>query len=198
MTQPRLKRFIILLLVVLSPLSAQAPFSLNESVYTMTLKPLTTAAAWRAALGIGSGATNVFDTTQFLVVDGTNIYIKSGVLLTNLSASAITNTGPFVVPPTTITPSGTNVLVDFTLQGLRTVSLTTNALISVTNLAAGVSVLVKISADATTRNLYWDSGIVWMGAPAPGAIAANKTGVVQLTSWATSAANVTGFYSEQP
>lgn len=138
-----------------------------------------------------------FEPTQFSIT-GNKIAAKNGMVATNLSASGITNTGPFVVPPTAITPSGTNVLVDFTLQGMRTVSLTTNALISATNLAAGVSVLVKISADTTTRNLYWDSGIVWMGAPAPGAIAASKTGIVQLTSWGTAAADVTGFYSEQP
>lgn len=91
-----MSRFILFLLALLCGFSARGAIGLNESPYTITLKPLTTALAWRTALGIadaGSGLTNVFNSAQFTPINGTNINLKDGLQATNVSlAGNTTNT----------------------------------------------------------------------------------------------------------
>lgn len=73
-----------------------------------------------AKLAISSYFTNLFDANQFTVTDGTNVHLKSGALVTNLSeqgtitAKAMTTTNRWAGGVTNSAPAvGTALVVDF-------------------------------------------------------------------------------------
>jgi hypothetical protein len=65
------------------------------------------------------------------------------------------------------------------------------------NLIAGGCVLVKISADASARNLIFPAW-KFLGSAAPVSIAANKTGLLELWSTSTTDALVLARWSVEP
>lgn len=140
------------------------------------------------------GAPSISYTSYF---NNTHTYTNSTVS-GSVSSASIVLTNSFRNIPSALTPSGTNVTVDFSASGMRTLSLTTNALFAASNLSAGTRVAIRVLADSTTRNLYWPAAWVPIGAPKPGSIAASKYAECELVSWGTTDADVTVKYAEQP
>lgn len=68
--------------------------------------------------------------------------------------------------------------LNFSMLGalIQTVGLTGDLDVNLTNVAAGRTVEVILTADGTPRNLTWDAGIVWLGVAAPATLPAGKTG----------------------
>lgn len=159
----------------------------NSRTRWLAVAALASAAVWLLA-AVGNPAITPF---QSISVRQTNY--TSVLFVTNTATM-----GAVVIPPATITPSGTNITVDFSLSNNQTVTLSTNGLFAASNLVAGKRIAVTIICDATTRNLYWNGSWVPIGAPAPGSIAASKVGVVELYSRTTVDSGVQLMYAEQP
>ena len=96
----------------------------------------------------------------------------------------------------TITYAGT-VNLDLSVGGLQTVSLTGNITFTSGSYAGGRSMTVRIKADSSTRNLNFP-GWTFVGATAPANIAANKSAILKLNCFGTTAADVLAEYAVQP
>ena len=144
-----------------------------------------------AALSVLGISTN--SGANWTVIGSTNSSLN-GIAYVN----SLVVTGTVAVIPSAITPSGTNITVDFSVGSTRTISLTTNALFSASNLAAGKTAYIRILCDSTTRSLFWPASWIPIGAPAPGAITAGKYAELELRSWGTTDSDVTIKYGEQP
>ena len=64
------------------------------------------------------------------------------------------------------------------------------------NAAAGLAVVVRIIGDGSIRNLTFNASWKFVG-PKPTTLAANKIGVLSLTSFGTTDANVVAAYSAE-
>ncbi len=100
-----------------------------------------------------------------------------------------------VITPTTLTFASTTT-IDFSLNGLRTVTLTGDITFATSNLVAGKSVTVRIIGDSSQRSFTFPGSWTFIS-PIPANIAANKTAVLTLTSFSTTDANVVAAYSVQ-
>lgn len=99
------------------------------------------------------------------------------------------------------TPSGvayaTTTNINFASASIQTISLTGNVTFTTSNLAAGRTVTIKISADGSTRNLTFPAW-KFVGAAAPTSIAAGKTALLSLIAFDTTDASVIAAYSVEP
>jgi len=96
---------------------------------------------------------------------------------------------------TLATASGTQNL-DFTSEGYLTHAITGNITYTASNYSAGRSLSVRITCDATQRNLTFPASWVFVGSK-PTAIAASKVAVLSITSFGTTEANTVAAYAVQ-
>lgn len=82
-----------------------------------------------------------------------------------------------------------NVALDFQDGALQSVSLTGDLALTSSNLATGRGIALRIVADGSIRNLSFPATWTFLGTK-PTNIAANKTGVLSLTSYGTTDADV--------
>lgn len=143
------------------------------------------AAAQRTTLGLGTAAT-----------------VNTGVANAGdvpLRSDADARYAPLT--PTVGSSLGTTGTVNLDLSTLngtyQTQALTGNITYTTSNLVAGRSVTLKISA-AAQRTFTFPAGWVFLGAAAPANIAAGKTAVLTLTAFGTTDADVVAAYSAQP
>lgn len=87
--------------------------------------------------------------------------------------------------------------IDFTSAGCRTLSLTGNVTFTTSNKAVNRSVVIRIIADGSTRNLTFPGSWVFVGAAAPTTIAAGKTAVLSLMCFGSSDSDIVAAYSVQ-
>lgn len=123
-------------------------------------------------------------------------WVASGTTNSTLSGSATANN--FLITPTTLTPSTTNAVVDFSAAGMRTLTLTTNANFTSSNLAAGLSAVVKMTNSTASTLLLTFPAWIPLGSAQPTQILPNKVGVLGVTAWGTTDAEVTMTYAVQP
>lgn len=92
--------------------------------------------------------------------------------------------------------SGAAITLDFKAGGLGDINtLSANVTFSSSNLAAGRSKTVRIVCDGTPRNLTFPAGWIFLNSSKPTSIAANKTGVLSLTSFGTTDAGVVAVWA---
>lgn len=100
-----------------------------------------------------------------------------------------------------ITPSShtyaASVAIDFSGDGFKTLTLTGDITFTTSNLAAGRSVTYRINPGASARTPTFPGTWIWIGAT-PTSFTASKIGVLTVTSWSTTDADVTASYNEQP
>ena len=133
---------------------------------------------------VGSSAIGVVD--NVLVVkdfNGDIYYAGSYVPNIQLNHSALTYDGPAVI--------------DFLGDGFQTITLAGDMEFTTSNLAEGRSKTIRIIADSSTRNLVFP-GWKFMGAVAPTTITADKIGILTVTSFGTTDADVVAAYAEEP
>jgi hypothetical protein len=80
----------------------------------------------------------------------------------------------------------------------RTLALTGAVTFTTSNKAAGRSVTIKITCDATPRTFTFPAGWKFVGAAAPSGIAASKVGILTLTCFGTNDSDVVAAYAEEP
>ena len=97
----------------------------------------------------------------------------------------------------TLTYAG-SVALDFNGDGFQTVTLTGVIEFTTANLAAGRSKTIRIIGDSSSRALTFPLGWKFIGAAAPATLAANKIGILTLTSFGTTDANVVAAYAAEP
>ena len=90
--------------------------------------------------------------------------------------------------------STTTTSLDFSGDQLQTISISANTTFTTSNLAAGKSKTIKITTDATLRTLTFPSGWKFVGAK-PTDQAASKVGILTLTSFGTTDADVVAAYA---
>lgn len=95
----------------------------------------------------------------------------------------------FFAIPATLTPTGTNAVVDFSGSALQLLTASTDLYFSASSLVAGKSVLVDVVAGTTNRNLSFDPSFVWL-CTQPISIASNHVAWVSLTATTTAASGV--------
>jgi hypothetical protein len=115
-----------------------------------------------------------------------------GVNALQTSTFGVTNT---VVPIVSVSYSATTT-IDFTAADYKTVTLAGNITFATSNLAAGRQSVVRIVCDTSTRNLTFPGTWIWLGS-IPTTIAANKNGILSLTSYGSTDAGVIAAYSVQ-
>ena len=88
-----------------------------------------------------------------------------------------------------------SVALDFVGAGFASVTLAGNIEFTTSNLAAVRSKTVRIIADGSTRNFTFPAGWTFVGAAAPASIDANLTGILTLSSFGTTDADVVAAYA---
>lgn len=97
---------------------------------------------------------------------------------------------------TTVGTTG-SVNLDFATEKFKTSALTGDITFTTSNLNTGREIIVRITADGSTRNFTFP-GWKFVGAAAPASIAANKTALLILRSFGTTAADVVASYEVEP
>jgi hypothetical protein len=82
--------------------------------------------------------------------------------------------------------------------GIRTLSLTGDVTFTTSNLAAGQTMEIAITADGSSRNFTFPGSWVFVGGSAPASIAASKKAILRLTSTSTADSGVIATYLVQP
>jgi hypothetical protein len=173
------------------------------------------------AFSAASATFTTFNVTDLNVSGGLTWGSNSGVPLfasgtptfvgTSGSGNFARVTSPTFVAPILGVASATNVHItnstlaysatpniDFDGDGFKTITLTGDAAFVGVNYGAGKSVTLRIVGDSSTRNLSFDSDWKFLGAAAPTDIAANKVGLLTLTSFTGADTGVLAAYSVQP
>jgi len=122
--------------------------------------------------------------------------------LSNVATEFLDGTGSFSTPATTFT-AGTlaysdPATIDFAGNDFQTVTLAGDITFQSSNLAAGKCISVRIVGDGSIRSLAFPGGWTFLGDGAPTDIAANKTGVLSVTSFSNDDANVVAAYAVEP
>lgn len=99
-------------------------------------------------------------------------------------------------PIRTLTYAGTTDL-DFTALDYRDIALTGNITFTTSNRVAGRQLIVRISADGSSRNFTFPSWI-FLTATAPASIAANKRALLKLTCYGTADTDIVAEYLVEP
>lgn len=93
-----------------------------------------------------------------------------------------------------------SVALDFSDFRTRTISLTGNLTLTSTSgtINPGRNLCLRLIADSSSRNLTFPGGWKFLGAAAPGSIAANKTGLLELWAFGTSDSDILARWTVQP
>ena len=113
--------------------------------------------------------------------------------LTNKTITTPTISTPTITGTLITAPSVTTTSLDFGSDQLQTISISANTTFTTTGLAAGKSKTIKITTDATLRNLTFPAWI-FVGTK-PTNQAASKIGILTLTSFGTTDANCVAAYA---
>ena len=95
-------------------------------------------------------------------------------------------------------PFAASAVIDFAGDGFQTVTLTGDIAFTSANLAAGRTKTIRLVGDASPRALTFPAGWKFVGAAAPSVLAAGKTAVLTLTSFAADDAGVVSTYAAEP
>lgn len=126
----------------------------------------------------GTGNTKAVDFSA----DNLRFYSNNGTLGLTLS-----NGSGFVAAVQVL--SGTSVAIDFNAAPLKTLTLSGNTTFTTSNLVAGVSVTVMVTADASNRTLTFPASWIWVSL-IPASLIATKNAILTLISKGTSDAAV--------
>lgn len=116
--------------------------------------------------------------------------------LTFNKTTGVTTAKNILSTPTALVYAG-SVALDFNGSSYQTISLTGNITFTTTNLAAGKSISIIITSDASIRTFTFPAWI-FVGAAAPASIAASKTAVLSLTATSGADGGVIAAYAAQP
>jgi hypothetical protein len=94
--------------------------------------------------------------------------------------------------------TGDPIAIDFSQEVYKEVALTANLSVTTTNLQPGTSTAMKITADGSLRTISCPAAWTFVGGTAPADIAANKKGILSLTSFGTTDADVIAAYAVEP
>jgi hypothetical protein len=95
-------------------------------------------------------------------------------------------------------PYAASLALNFNSFGVKRISLTGNLSLSVVNQLNNQNLLVRLDADASTRNLTFPAGWRWLGSAAPANIAANKVALLRLWSFGTEETDVVAKWEVEP
>jgi hypothetical protein len=91
-----------------------------------------------------------------------------------------------------------NLVLNFGTFGSKRVPLTGDVAFSAVGQLFGSEMTVRITCDATPRNMSWPAGWKFVGAVAPAAIAANKTALLQLWAFGVNDSDIVARYLVEP
>lgn len=89
-------------------------------------------------------------------------------------------------------------VIDFTGDPYRSVTLSGAVTFESTNRAAARSIVVRLIAGASSRNLTFPGGWKFIGAAAPTSLAANKEAILTITAFGTTENDVRAAYAAEP
>jgi hypothetical protein len=90
----------------------------------------------------------------------------------------------------------TTTSLNFSTQTFKTITLSTTTTFTASNYAAGRTVTVRVNPGASTRTIGFPSGWVFVGTK-PTSIAANKIGILTITSFGTTEAECVAAWAVQ-
>lgn len=114
----------------------------------------------------------------------------------SVSAGSGTITGELTARSFTSTPATTTTALNFATETFKTISIAADTTFTASNYAAGRSVTVRITSDGTQRALVFPTGWVFVGIR-PTNMAANRTGILTITSFGTTEANCVAAWAVQ-
>jgi hypothetical protein len=91
-----------------------------------------------------------------------------------------------------------NMVLNFGTLGSKRVTLTGDVAFSAVGQLFGSQMTVRITCDATLRNMTWPAGWKFVGAAAPASIAANKTALLQLWAFGLNESDIVARYLVEP
>ena len=140
--------------------------------------------------------TNLRSTTGTVAtINSTTGTIETLTSSTSTVSGILTSKNVAINVNTLATATGTQNL-DFTSEGYLTHSITGNITYTASNYAAGKSLSVRITSDATQRNLTFPASWVFVGSK-PTAIAASKKAILSVTSFGATEAETVAAYAVQ-
>jgi hypothetical protein len=152
----------------------------------------------RTGAGTGSARTIIGTANQVTVSNGSGVSGNPTLSLPqDIATTSIPSFSDVILGHSTLTYAATTD-IDFISEGFRTVTLTGNITFTTSNRAAGKSKAVRIIGDSVPRTLLFPAGWVFVGAAAPGTIAASKTGILTITCFGPNDSDVVAAYSVQP
>lgn len=140
-----------------------------------------------------AGASSAPGTNNFKAVDFSADNLR---FYSNLGTLGLTLTSGSGFIATQEALSGTSVALNFTNAPIKTLTLSGNTTFTTSNLAAGISVTVKVTADSSTRTLSFPGTWVWVSLT-PASLVATKTAVLSLISTSTTDASVIATWAAQ-
>jgi len=91
-----------------------------------------------------------------------------------------------------------NTVLNFGTFSSKRITLTGDIAFSAVGAFYGSTMTVRITCDATLRNLNWPAGWKFVGAAAPASIAANKTALLQLWAFGVNESDIIARYLVEP
>lgn len=129
---------------------------------------------------------------------GVNGYVSAGaVLAPTITASVVVDTPVVKKTSTTLTYSGTNVVVNFPTRDNRFLTMTGDATFTGSNMADGYSVKIKLYASGAGYNLVFPTGWKFITSK-PVSINPGKYAYLELDAWGTAVTDVFARYTEEP
>ena len=160
----------------------------NGTVQTLTASTATiTGGTYSGTINSTTGTIGTLNSTTGTINTATSATATVSSILTSKNVAINVNT--------LSTASGTQ-NIDFTSEGYLTHSITGNITYTVTNYAAGKSLTIRITSDATQRNLTFPAGWTFVGSK-PTAIAASKQAILSVTSFGATEAETVAAYAVQ-
>lgn len=140
-----------------------------------------------------AGASTAPGTNNFKAVDfsADNLRFYSNLGTLGLT---LTNGSGFIATQESL--SGTSPAINFNTSPLKTLTLSGNTTFSTSNLAAGISVSVMVTADGSTRTLTFPGSWIWVSVT-PTTLTASKNAVLTLISKSTTDASVFAAWAAQ-
>lgn len=155
-----------------------------DTLTSVTL-PTSTVSSWKAD---GSNYRGRHSSPKNLV--GGNMVFASpsdgstGLMAPRVLVAADIPAAARIVAPVTITQNNTNLVVDFAAGGFQLTTATNDLFIISSNIVAGASILLDITAGTTNRNITFNTGTNWMCAT-PTLVSSNHIMWVSLTATST-------------
>lgn len=129
-------------------------------------------------------------------VTGTSASFTGAVAAGSFSTTGTVSAGEITATTFTGSVASTTAALDFATQTFKTISVAATTTFTASNYAAGRSITVRVTSDATQRTLNFPSGWVFVGAK-PTLIAASKTGILTVTSFGTTEADCVAAWAVQ-